>query len=334
LPKLYKSSSGGTSWTQVGMSGFPGSGLMPYAILFDQNDRLYIAGGTGLIYTSANYGQSFTLSNSGIPTGCYVSDLVKGPGQSVYGFGFYYSTSYYVYSPRVYVSINGGANWSVISTSGLENLKIGNKGAFFNNFLFFNGNDTYDYYLTFRSALPTAPLVSTSPVTDILDIFAVAGGVVTSTPQVLSRGVCWSTNTVPTVTDNVVNAASSAGSFTVSLTGLSPATTYYVRAFASNSVGTTYGNEETFTTLDFTGIASRKRGSDLEIYPVPSPDFVYLNFPVAVTAAEYSISDVLGNIVLASQLNEGEKKLDIRNLPVGCYYLRVKGVGNAIVVRE
>ncbi|RLD49945.1 MAG: hypothetical protein DRI94_09990, partial [Bacteroidetes bacterium] len=63
------------------------------------------------------------------------------------------------------------------------------------------------------------------------------------------RGVCWNTTGTPTTSDSKTTDGSGTGVFTSSMTGLSGSTTYYVRAYATNSYGTSYGNQETFTTL-------------------------------------------------------------------------------------
>jgi uncharacterized protein (TIGR02145 family) len=67
---------------------------------------------------------------------------------------------------------------------------------------------------------------------------------------VTQRGVVWNTSPSPTTTNNIgiLNGGSGTGVFVSNLTGLSPLTTYFVRAFATNSLGTSYGNEISFTT--------------------------------------------------------------------------------------
>jgi len=78
---------------------------------------------------------------------------------------------------------------------------------------------------------------------------AIGGGNVTSDggSQVTERGVCWSKNEGPTISDNKAAAGSGTGSFTVNITGLIANTTYFVRAYATNSSGTKYGGTFTFT---------------------------------------------------------------------------------------
>ncbi len=101
-----------------------------------------------------------------------------------------------------------------------------------------------------QSEQTTAPTVVTSAVTQITETSAVAGGNVTSDggASVTERGVVYSTSTNPTTASNKVISGSGMGAFTGNLTGLQPNTTYYVRAYAANSKGTSYGEEVSFTT--------------------------------------------------------------------------------------
>jgi uncharacterized protein (TIGR02145 family) len=90
---------------------------------------------------------------------------------------------------------------------------------------------------------------------NITQTTAVSGGNVTSqgSSAVTARGVCWSTASNPTTSDAHSTDGSGTGNFTSNLTGLSPAIPYFVRAYATNSSGTGYGNQVTFTTLQGTG---------------------------------------------------------------------------------
>ena len=63
-----------------------------------------------------------------------------------------------------------------------------------------------------------------------------------------SRGVCWSTAQNPTTSDNFTFDGSGTGSFSSYITGLTPGTTYYVRAYAANSAGIQYGEQRSFMT--------------------------------------------------------------------------------------
>ena len=67
--------------------------------------------------------------------------------------------------------------------------------------------------------------------------------------QLTEAGICWGTNPEPTTGDKVINLTTGLGTYTRQITGLDPGTTYYLRAFATNSLGTVYSDQQTFTTL-------------------------------------------------------------------------------------
>lgn len=92
--------------------------------------------------------------------------------------------------------------------------------------------------------------VTTYPVTNISANVAKSGGEVTYYGHILigNCGVCYGTDYLPTVSDNVTMDKIGDGSFTSNLTDLLPGTTYYVRAYANTSSGVQYGNQESFTT--------------------------------------------------------------------------------------
>ena len=99
-------------------------------------------------------------------------------------------------------------------------------------------------------AVTSASVTTTTP-TNITQNSAVSGGYVTNDggATVTVRGVCWSTSPNPTVSDNHTTDGGGTGTFVSAISGLSPNTPYYVRAYATNSVGTAYGNQVTFSTL-------------------------------------------------------------------------------------
>ena len=100
---------------------------------------------------------------------------------------------------------------------------------------------------TTRDGIPT---VTTAEVTDIQGETATFGGNVTDNCglTVTTRGVCWSTSPNPTLDDSHTTNGSGNGSFSSSITGLTISTTYYVRAYATTSAGTGYGEQVSFTT--------------------------------------------------------------------------------------
>jgi uncharacterized protein (TIGR02145 family) len=92
--------------------------------------------------------------------------------------------------------------------------------------------------------------ITTLPIGNITSSSASSGGNITNnggTP-VTQRGIVWSNSPSPTTANNLTTNGSGTGSFTSNLTSLTASTTYYVRAYATNSAGTAYGNELSFTT--------------------------------------------------------------------------------------
>jgi PKD repeat protein len=93
--------------------------------------------------------------------------------------------------------------------------------------------------------------VTTSAVTAITSTTATGGGNVISDggSTITARGICWSTSANPTTSGNHTNEPGTTGAFTSNMTGLTPSTTYHVRAYATNVTGTGYGSEVVFSTL-------------------------------------------------------------------------------------
>jgi uncharacterized protein (TIGR02145 family) len=96
---------------------------------------------------------------------------------------------------------------------------------------------------------PTLPVVTTTIVTGTTQISATSGGNVTNdgNAEVTSRGVCWNSSENPTIANSKTSDGTGTGSYTSSLTPLTPGTTYYVKAYATNSEGTAYGSQVSFS---------------------------------------------------------------------------------------
>lgn len=104
-------------------------------------------------------------------------------------------------------------------------------------------------YNTLNYPLSVTPTVTTGAVT-VYDYVADGLGDVTSDGggTITERGLVWSLSSDPTISDFKVTSAGTTGSFGASMTDLLPYTTYHVRAYAINSVGTSYGDDVSFTT--------------------------------------------------------------------------------------
>lgn len=137
---------------------------------------------------------------------------------------------------------------SCIKISGCDSLKLGILKA--------NKDDTIRLLSCF--SLPT---ISTIPATEISSSSAMTGGNITSNGGafITSRGVCWSTSTNPTIENNKTIQGADLGNFISELKNLSPNTTYYVRSYATNVLGTAYGSQMIFKTLDYSFVSIGKQ---------------------------------------------------------------------------
>jgi len=97
-----------------------------------------------------------------------------------------------------------------------------------------------------------APTITTQTVTEISGVRATGNGNITDlgSPNPTAHGVCWNKTGTPTISDDKTDegAASATGAFTTNMTDLTIGTKYYVRAYATNTIGTSYGAEVEFWT--------------------------------------------------------------------------------------
>lgn len=121
---------------------------------------------------------------------------------------------------------------------------------------------SYGADVTFTTLTPVLPSVTTWGVSKITVTTASSGGTITfdGGAPVTARGVCWSKTENPTLLDNCF-LLGGGGGFAAPMTGLSANTLYHVRAYATNSVGTAYGNEIQFKTSSGTGPFAYVRAS-------------------------------------------------------------------------
>lgn len=122
---------------------------------------------------------------------------------------------------------------------------------------------------------PVVPTVTTAVITDITTSSAKSGGTVVSNggATITASGIVWSkSNNTPTLADSVVTNTVPSGPFTCNITGLDFNKTYYIRAFATNSVGTGYGNVLTLnTTNDTTKVRFMYNGQEVVYGIIISP---------------------------------------------------------------
>ncbi len=125
-----------------------------------------------------------------------------------------------------------------------------NSTYYFRAYVITNAGTEYGDEESFTTPFPTLPILTSTSVSNVTEFSAQCGGNITDDggDPISVRGVCWSTSQNPTVSDNKTTDGSGVGSYTSNMTGLSCGTTYYMRAYATNSAGTAYGSQLNFTT--------------------------------------------------------------------------------------
>jgi len=98
----------------------------------------------------------------------------------------------------------------------------------------------------------TLPVLTTKNINNISAMGAVSGGVITTDGggTISERGICWSEAPNPTITSEKTSSGSTSASFSVAIAKAAPNTTYYLKAYATNELGTGYGEEKSFTTSE------------------------------------------------------------------------------------
>jgi hypothetical protein len=145
------------------------------------------------------------------------------------------------------------------------------------------------------------PVISTSDIDEITETTATSGGNITNDggATVTARGVCWSTGSTPTTADSKTTDGSGSGGFSSKITGLDREKNYYVRAYATNSTGTGYGEVISFDTpLQSPGppIAITKAATDITNKSVTLWGAVYPNYSRTSMSFELGMSASYGNI--------------------------------------
>ena len=182
-------------------------------------------------------------TNSATCSGTVVSD----GNNAVTAKGMCWSTNQ---NPTISDSHSSNGQGLGVFISMLSNLSIGT--TYYVRAFATNSEDTiYGEQKQFTTINPALPVVSTSGASTVNATSAICGGNVTSdgNSSVTAKGVCWGTTQNPNITGNHTSNGQGLGGFTSNLTNLSAGTTYYIRAYATNSSGTAYGTQKTFTTI-------------------------------------------------------------------------------------
>ena len=177
------------------------------------------------------------------------------------------------------------------------------------------------------------PTILTDEIDDITATTATCGGIITDegSSAVIARGVCWSTEADPTIDDDKTSDGNGGGVFSSSLSDLFGATTYHVRAYATNNEGTGYGSDMSFTTLGSQPAATTLAASDITTTSATLNGTVNPNYLSTTVTFEYGLTTSYGNTTIGTESISGyaifNVSEDISDLSPGTtYHFRVKAV--------
>ena len=253
-------STGIVTFTPV--SNYFGTATINY-IVKDDNASVLTSNSTSVTVTvnPVNDVPSFTkgsnqtvTNNSGVQIqSAWATGLSSGPtneSSQTTSFVITNNSNTSIFSDLPTVDAAGTLSYTpALNTSGTATitLKIMDNGGTANGGV--DASATQSFSITVNPILPT---VITAEISSITNISATGGGDVTDDggSNVTVRGICWSTSANPTTAlSTKTTNGTGLGTFISSLTGLTAGTTYYVRAYATNSVGTSYGDNVSFQTL-------------------------------------------------------------------------------------
>ncbi|MFZ4400496.1 MAG: T9SS type A sorting domain-containing protein [Bacteroidales bacterium] len=204
--------------------------------------------------------------------------------------------------------------------------------ATYSGFYIFGPNNNPAYvpasvYLPINTGFPNVQPVATlttNSVSSVTSTTASSGGNVEceGNAQVTQRGICYSTSSNPTTSNQKIISGNGSGSFNSTITGLLPNTTYHIRAFATNSFGTSYGNDVSFVTLQDIGINEASQ-NQFKVYPNPASSQINVQINQSLIGSSYTITDQIGKTVLSGKLNAEKSIIELGDLSGGIYLFSI-----------
>jgi uncharacterized protein (TIGR02145 family) len=238
-------------------------------------------------YLGTTYGPDITFTTLTLPTVSATATISAITGTTATGGGTITSDGGATVTTRgvVWGTTTGASTFSATSGTGtgsyLSNLSgLTPATVYYVRAFATNSVGTVYGPETSFTSTATAPILSTTAASSITQNTAISGGTITSNggSDITSSGICWSTSATPTIANSKTTNGTTSGTFTSSMTGLALGTTYYVRAYATNAIGTGYGAAQSFTTLPFENVPTAAN-------PVTNGLMLYLD---ATRSASYS----------------------------------------------
>jgi FKBP-type peptidyl-prolyl cis-trans isomerase 2 len=195
----------------------------------------------------------------------------------------------------------------------------------------------YGSQVNFTTSEVLLATVQTASVSSITGTTAVSGGSITSDGggAITAKGVCWSTTANPTTSNDKTNDGTGTSSFTSNITGLTPSSSYHVRAYAINSAGTAYGNDLPFTAIGGKAYATTSPASDVTSTSTTLKGTVSANYISTTVTFEYGKTTSYGQTIAATPgtvtgNDYTDVHADLTGLETGAtYHYRIKAVNAA-----
>ena len=172
------------------------------------------------------------------------------------------------------------------------------------------------------------PVIVTAVTSPSSSSTAISGGNIISEggSQITAKGVCWSTLANPTTSDSLTNEGGGNENFISYISGLSPATTYHLRAYAINAYGTGYGDDVSFTTSPLN--IFKEESANFEIYPNPLHGWLYIKFKSGnADHLMIRVFDISGNEIIGREsvpvICDQVESINLVSLPEGVYIIRL-----------
>jgi hypothetical protein len=193
------------------------------------------------VTTTAASGVSYTTATAG-------GNVTNDNGAPVTSRGICWATTPAPTTANAKYTEAGGLGSFTASMTGLAASTTYHVRAFAVN----GGGTSYGNEVTFTTLAPSVPSLTTKSVGGISSYLAGSGGAIGTDggSPIAAKGVCWSLNPNPTIANSKTSDGTGPASYDSTMTGLNPLTTYHVRAYATNALGTAYGNDLGFTTSD------------------------------------------------------------------------------------
>jgi uncharacterized protein (TIGR02145 family) len=264
-----------------------------------------------------------TVTVSGITRTDAVSggDITADGGASVTTRGVCWGTALNPATTGSHTSDGTGTGTFTSSITGLTAGTVYYVRAYATN----NVGTSYGNELSFTSTPVSLATLTTSTVTLVTSTTAESGGNITDDngSDITVRGVCWSIAQNPTITGSHTSDGTGKGTFSSSITGLTAGTVYYVRAYATNSAGTAYGNEVSFTSATSggqTGTVTDIEGNIYQTILIGTQTWMAENLKTNKYNDNSSIPRVTDNTAWANLATPGFSWYNNEDVPTGNTY--------------